>query len=293
MPYFVGVDIGGSHAEGVRLDAQGRVCMKAYFPLPSKEKEPVMQEIAALIEKLCGSGGKNNGARVAGIGIGLPGAVKGGRLIHAPNMAFLDGTDFRRMLSRFSNNTVVENDVKCLAFGEMKRRGKKDLVALTLGTGVGGGITVAGMLYHGRAFAGELGHMTIMADGPLCSCGSRGCLEEYASARGAERLAVKYLRRKVSPEEMCALAKNGNEKAKEAWEEYGKYLGAGLANICYAFDPEVIVLGGGIAKAFPHFRASMREEMKKRLFIPAAPVVQAASLANPIGAAMLAMEKQA
>ncbi|MFH0956625.1 MAG: ROK family protein, partial [Candidatus Aenigmatarchaeota archaeon] len=148
-----------------------------------------------------------------------------------------------------------------------------------------------GKIYHGRAFAGELGHMTIMTDGPLCSCGGHGCLEEYASARGAERLAVKYLKRKVSPEEMCALAIKGNEKAKEAWEEYGRFLGAGLSNVCYAFDPQVIVLGGGISKAFGCFKDSMREEMKRRLFIPAAPVVTAASHANAIGAAMLAMEK--
>ncbi|MFH0956427.1 MAG: ROK family protein, partial [Candidatus Aenigmatarchaeota archaeon] len=136
--YFVGVDIGGSHAEGVRLDATGRVCMKAYFPLPEKEKEPVMREISSLIEKLCG--GKSDDITVAGIGIGLPGTVKGGKLIHAPNMPFIDGTDFRKLLLKHSKNAVVENDVKCLAFGEMKRRGKTDLIALTLGTGVGGGI---------------------------------------------------------------------------------------------------------------------------------------------------------
>jgi glucokinase len=217
--------------------------------------------------------------------------VKAGKLLHAPNMPFLDGTDFGKFLLKFSKNVVVENDVKCLAYGEMKRRGKSDLVALTLGTGVGGGITVGGRVYHGRAFAGELGHMAIMADGPVCSCGGRGCLEEYASARGAERLAVRHLKRKVSPEEMCALASDGNEKASEAWEEYGRFLGVGLANICYAFDPQVIVLGGGISKAFGCFKDAMREEMKGRLFIPAAPVVQASSLANPIGAAMLAMEK--
>jgi glucokinase len=287
MDYFVGIDIGGSHAEGVRLDASGRVCMKAYFPLPAKEKEAVMQEIESMIWKL--AGGK--GAQVEGIGIGLPGTVKNGRLLHAPNMPFLDGTDFAKLLSKHSRNVVVENDVKCLAFGEMKRRKKTDMVALTLGTGVGGGITVGGKIYHGRAFAGELGHMAIMADGPLCSCGGRGCLEEYASARGAERLAVKHLRRKVSPEEMCALAEQGNEKAREAWEEYGRHLGIGLANICYAFDPQVIVLGGGISKAFGCFKDAMREEMKSRLFIPPAPVVTAASHANPIGAAMLAMDK--
>ncbi len=286
MAYAAGVDIGGTHIEGVRIDKGLRITKKARVDLPARlDKHAIISNLHKCLDILCKDAG------LLGIGAAVPGVINNGVVMKSPNLPFLNGTDFRSMLVRkFRTRVVVDNDVNCMALGESVKRQGKDLVALTLGTGIGGGLIIDGKVHRGRSYAGEIGHMTIESDGPKCMCGNRGCFEEYVSVRSVRRLSAKFLGRKMEPHEVCELADKGNRKARRVWEEYGKMLGTGLANVCFILDPDVIVLGGGISKAYSHFRKAMRSEMRKRMFIPMPKIVTGKSYGNAYGAACMAMK---
>ncbi|HEX16450.1 MAG TPA: ROK family protein, partial [Deltaproteobacteria bacterium] len=146
---------------------------------------------------------------------------------------------------------------------------------LTLGTGVGGGVVIEGKLLKGaRGVASELGHMVVDEDGMECYCGSRGCLEAYASGSAILRMAQEKGFAVSSAKEVARLAFEGDDEAKGIFEEMGRYLGVGLANIVNIFNPEVIVIGGKVADAWPLFGPRALEEMKKRAFPYSAEGVQ-------------------
>jgi glucokinase len=177
-----------------------------------------------------------------------------------------------------------------MACGESVSRREKNIVALTLGTGIGCGLVIDGKVHRGSSYAGEAGHMTIKLDGSRCACGNLGCFEEYASVRSVRRLSAKHLGKGMESREVCELAKAGSKKAKKVWKEYGRMVGIGLANLCLILDPDIIVLGGGISKAFTYFRDAMKAEMKKRMFIPLPKIVLGKSNANAYGAACMALK---
>jgi glucokinase len=301
--YAVGIDIGGTHISGVRIDGNMHVVRKAKIPVPAKKDKNLMTSLLfRCLDELCKNGGDNKLAgklnyklahKLIGIGAAVPGVIKGGVVERSPNLPFFNKTDFKSLISRrFKARVVVDNDVNCMAFGESVNREEKNIVALTLGTGIGGGLVIDGKLYRGRCFAGELGHMVIKFDGSRCACGNLGCFEEYASARSVRRLSAKVLGKRLEPHEVDRLIKNGNKRAKKVWTEYGKMLGVGLTNFCYILDPDLIVLGGGISKAYIYFKDSMLAEMKKRVFIPLPKIVTGKQNANAYGAACLALKSR-
>jgi glucokinase len=285
---FMGIDIGGTHVEGVEIDRRLKITGKESVSLPAeKDRDMMISGLFGCLGKLC------KGRKPAGIGIGVPGAVKDGVVLMSPNMRFLNSLDFGKLVVKeFGVKPAVDNEVNCLAFGEAKKSGRENIVALTLGTGVGGGLIIGGKLYRGRSCAGEIGHMAIDPSGSRCSCGNIGCFEDYVSIRGVRRLSGKLLGREMEPRDVYDLVEKGDKNAKKLWSEYGRLLGLGLSNICYILDPDLIVLGGGIANAFSYFKKSMEEEMEKRLFIPPAPVRKAMRHGNAFGAACLAMDMQ-
>ena len=180
---------------------------------------------------------------------------------------------------------MLDNDANAWALGEYWRgaaRGRRDVVLLTLGTGVGGGVIVGGRLVYGRSgMAGELGHVTVNPDGPPCDCGSHGCLESYASASGLRGLIEHRLgltpgadlpkqivdsENNFSVRGLSAQARRGDKLALEAFATAGYYLGIAIASFINAFNPELVVLGGGVAGALPYMRKTMTAQVRARAF---------------------------
>ncbi len=293
IDYAIGVDIGGTHIDGVCIDGRGRTITKASIPIGNKKlnKKLVIDNMIECIDTLI-EGDKP--IKPICIGAAVPGTIKDGMVKKSPNLPFLNSTDFKSLLSkRYKTKAVVDNDVNCMAYGEMMRRKGKDIVVLTLGTGIGGGIVIGGKVYRGRSHAGEIGHMTIKLDGSRCKCGNLGCFEEFASVRSVRRLSRKHLGKANDPYDVYKMAKGGNRKARLVWNDYGRMLGVALTNISYILDPDTIVLGGGISKAYELFRDSMIAEMKKRLFIPMPRIVTGMSNGNSYGAACMALKTKA
>lgn len=201
------------------------------------------------------------------IGIGLAGFVdRLGVVRTAPNSAGLVGIDVATLIEeRHGTPSVVDNDANCVAVAThaLAEPGAQSLVAVTLGTGIGGGIIIGHQLLRGaNGFAGEPGHMVIDLEGPLCPCGQRGCWEVYASGTGLERLARAAVLEGRSPsllelagspeairgEHVTELLERGDPSALELFEEYAGYVAVGLANLLVLLDPEVIVIGGGVSR---------------------------------------------
>jgi glucokinase len=236
----IGVDIGGTNIKAA-LVVNGEITKKIKLKtLGTKEK--VIDQILFIIDLL-------NEERVEVIGVGCPGPAdyeKGiiGKTQNIP----LQGTNLKQIISRrFKKKVIIDNDANCFALGEAKRLGLKNIVVLTLGSGIGGGIIINGELYRGKGNAGEIGHCTIKFDG--ASGMNQGELEAYVSRKAIKRDYGK------EPDKL---------KEKKAWNEIGEKLGIGISNIINTFDPDVVVLGGGISKSFNLFKKGMQKEIDKR-----------------------------
>ena len=261
-----GVDLGGTTVKMGLFDPDGNVTEKWEIPTDkSDEGKKILPDIADAIKKKMAE--KNVSKEdVIGVGIGVPGPVDGeGVIFKAPNLGW--GTfSIKETLSGLLDGIKVEagNDANVAALGEMWKGGGKgysSLVVVTLGTGVGGGIIVDGKILTGSTGAGgEIGHIHIVDDEPdTCGCGNNGCLEQYASATGVVRLAKRRLAEdnepstlregELSAKSVFDAVKAGDPLAVEIAEEFGRYLGKGLAIIAGVTNPEVFVIGGGVSKA--------------------------------------------
>jgi Transcriptional regulator/sugar kinase len=203
--------------------------------------------------------------------LGFAGMVKDWVVIHAPNLPNWEGLNLYEEFKDFY--PIVENDANLFILGEYhygSAKGYKNAVGITLGTGVGGGAIINGKLLRGKNnFAGEFGHMVIDINGPPCNCGSFGCAESFLGEYYfLERVRRVFLRHGQNPpSDMKVLedmAKMGLDLARSLWEEYGRYLGVLISNLISAFDPDIVVLGGGISNAFELFKDSMMEEILRR-----------------------------
>jgi glucokinase len=272
----VGIDIGGTKLFGVALDPQGQVLAEARLATPNgpaaqgpaaQPGHQVADAVADLVMQLRPSLGKVP----ISVGVGAPGMVdRQGVLRFAPNLPGAAGADLRALVtSRLPGAAVVvENDANCAALGELTfgaLRGAREAVMITLGTGIGGGLVVAGEVHLGSAgFAGEVGHIIVDPAGPPCPCGRRGCWERYASGAGLGRLAREAAQagrlpqvvaavggdpENVHGEDITTAARHGDAGALGVLDELGWWLALGLANLVAALDPERIVLGGGLSAA--------------------------------------------
>jgi len=252
MKKVLATDIGGSYAKiaVVREDGEVKETVKIKTGYDS-EPSVVLKKIKKIAE--------SKGLPIA---IAIAGAVDKGVIKDNPNLpkwAFFD-------LSSYFNNVIIENDANAAAFAEWfwRERNTKILVCITIGTGIGSGVIINGEIYKGRGVASELGHMVIDYKGERCKCGNVGCFETLASSHFIERRAIEEFGKRLSPEELTKLAKK-NEKAREIFNELGRNLGIGLSNISNIFDPELIVLAGGITKAYKLFKDAMLQEYEKRV----------------------------
>ncbi len=280
----VGVDIGGTNTAIGIVDESGKVIAKGGITTPDHgDIEKYMDDLAEAIRALINS--TSEILTVLGIGVGAPnGNYYSGTIDYAPNLSFKGVIPFVEMLKkRFPelDYVALTNDANAATIGEMiygGAKGMKNFVMFTLGTGVGSGIVVNGDLVYGSdGFAGECGHTTLIADGRLCGCGSKGHLEAYCSAPGMKRTAfelmVKYnaVDSKLADKSYAELdskmifdaAEEGDKVALEVFELTGKYLGMSIADTVHHLSPEAIFLFGGPTAAgdyiFKPTQASMEE----------------------------------
>lgn len=299
--YIIGIDLGGTNIKIGILDKAFKI--KAKTILSTKEFSGKNSLIAAI------SGGillllskcKIKKQYILGIGIGLPGPIdyQKGMVHYFPNIAGWRNVPLAKIIARQTGFPVfIDNDVNLIALAESRfgaGRLAKNMVCLTLGTGVGGGIIVEGGLYRGSSFsAGEIGHIPISFSGPKCGCGARGCLESYI---GNSHILAKAKRvfGKITLEQLSCKAKSGDIKAVKIWRQIGGYLGFALTGVVNFFNPDCIVIGGGVSGAGNVLFDQVRKTIFQRAMSPAKNKVrvvktQLGNDAGIIGAALLVLE---
>ncbi|HCH98261.1 MAG TPA: glucokinase [Lachnospiraceae bacterium] len=263
--YVFGVDIGGTTVKLGYFDTEGNVLDKWEIPTRKEDNgSRILPDVAASIEKKIKDAGIDR-KDVAGVGVGAPGPIDSDGVVHkAANLGWGVFSIKETLENILKLPVMAGNDANVAALGEMWKgggQGYKDLVVVTLGTGVGGGIIVNGkMLTGANGAGGEIGHIHVEDDEQeTCGCGNRGCLEQYSSATGVTRLAKRKLEKTtqdsvlrtttLSAKSVFDAVKAKDPVAMEIAEQFGQYLGEGLAAIACVTNPEAFVIGGGVSKA--------------------------------------------
>jgi glucokinase len=288
--YVVGIDLGGTNivVGTVAEDGSELHGLVSEPTLPEQGSDAV---VARIVKCARASLAQTHGKEVAGIGIGAPGPLDTARglVLLTPNLGWTNFPLRDRITAALGLPATLDNDANCAIFGEWWRgaaRGAEHVVGLTIGTGIGGGIVLHGQIYHGASdIAGEIGHMTIDSTGRRCKCGNYGCLEAYASGpaiaaravegveAGAETSLPEYVRgdlKQITAQVVYEAAHDGDEYAREVVHDTAKVLGAGVANIINIFNPQVVVICGGVTLAGDQLFVPLRSEVKRRAFKPAA-----------------------
>ena len=291
---MIGVDVGGTKILAGLIGDDGTIFAHREHPTPLESEGALLDGLEAAVRELADE-------TVTGVGFGIPSRIdqRIGVAIGSVNIPLADVPLRDVMRERLGLRVAIENDANAAAIAEWKAgagRGTTDMVMLTLGTGVGGGLILGGRPYRGRIGAGaELGHVVIVHDGAPCSCGGRGHLEAYVSGKAADGLAREAFGPAADAHRLVRLANEGQPKAIELLAEIGRKLGSGIGSLINTFDPELIVLGGGFAAAGellldPARRVIAREALKpirqKVRLVPA----ELGTSAGMIGAAMAALE---
>ena len=275
------IDLGGTNTKLGIVAAGGEVIGEESLPTRrERSAESWANEVAAALREIGERGGVDERS-IGAVGIGAPGplSAKDGVLTNpVPNLPKWRGFPICAALSeRLGRPAFLDNDANVAALAEQwlgVAKGSDNVVVLTLGTGIGGGVIAEGRLLHGFSEnAGELGHISIDHDGPQCACGSRGCIELYASAGATvERYRRKLIEAgreaegEITAEGVFEAAEAGDELAKATFAEVGYCLGVAVGGIVHAFNPEMVVMAGGMAEAAQYFLAMVRSVVKERTF---------------------------
>ena len=277
----LGIDIGGSSVKAGFLPGPRHRCLHFKARPTPKTTQAAWELLIDIIIDYCAR------YQVQTIGVGCPGPldIKRGLIINPPNLPFKN-FPLKQLLGKETLLPVtIDNDANVFTLAEaILGAGKKyqNVIGLTLGTGVGGGIVINKKIYHGRGNAGELGYLLQNQSGPRGQLGENGALQEFI------RAGVLIKNKKIT---VAALAREHNPRANKIWQEFGSHLGYALASISHIFDPDVIILGGQIAKAWPRFYSSLQKSLNKNCILPKTPIIKRAALgdsAGVIGAALLA-----
>ncbi len=292
MRYVVGIDIGGTNivVGTVAEDGSELVGLVSEPTIADQGAEAVLGRIVKLARASIAAA---SGKKIAGVGIGSPGPLdtRTGIVLLTPNLGWTNFPVRDRVAEALGLPATLDNDANCAIFGEWWRgaaRGVQHVVGLTIGTGIGGGIVLGGEIYRGASdMAGEIGHMTIDLNGRRCKCGNYGCLEAYASGpaiaaravegvqAGVETGLPKYVQgdlSKITAQLVYEAANDGDEFALEVVHDTAHFLGAGVANIINIFNPQVVVIVGGVTLAGERLFTPLRSEVKRRAFKPAVDV---------------------
>jgi glucokinase len=266
------VDIGGTKVAAGVVDERGAILASTYRDTPADDVQQIEDAIAAVVAELTGS------YDVKAIGVGAAGFIDAQRatVMFAPNLAWRDEPLQESLQRRLGLVVVVENDANAAAWAEVRfgaGRGSEHVVALTVGTGIGGGIVIKGQLVRGQfGAAAEVGHVRVVPDGRLCGCGLRGCWEQYASGRALAREALELVRcapekagallrlagghpERITGEMITQAALAGDGMALRCFDVVGTWLGRGLAGLAAILDPGLFVIGGGVSAAGEILRA--------------------------------------
>lgn len=261
----LGIDIGGTKV-ALGIVNKNKIVKYESYLLSDYEKENKKAFIERLISNIHQIIKEYN---VRGIGVASPGPLdsKRGIILNTPNIKSLRNLPIIKILNReFKKKVILEHDSSTAAFAEADYFEKKNLVYLSLGTGVGNGIIIDGRIYKGLGNAAEGGHITINLYGAKANCNNDGCLEEYVSARGIAMIAKKH-RLDVDSYGLKELADKGDKNARAVYKEMGLYLGVGLVNFVNILQPEMIVIGGGISKSARYFLPEAKKIVMERALI--------------------------
>ncbi len=270
--YSIGVDLGGTNLRAAAVDSTGKMLDKFATTTDLKAgRNAVLSDMVKAIETLRS---RMEGQVLAGVGIGVPGfiLIEKGFIVGANNLPEFDNYPVRDEIERrLGTRVILENDANAAALGEKwmgAGRNVDDLVLLTIGTGVGGGIIMGGRVLHGHVgMAGELGHMTVVPNGNPCGCGNTGCLEKHASATSISVMArLVGLGPDLTSQDVYNLAMDGNEKAKLVFRSTGEALGVALASLINIFNFPLYLLSGGPLPAWDFFAPAMLAEVERRSF---------------------------
>ncbi len=296
--YIIGVDLGGTNIVVGALTADGsrHIAMHTQPTLAESGAVGVVDRIHALIERVIAetmAAERVTREAFLGVGIGSPGPLdrERGIVIITPNLGWRNFPLRDEVMRRTGLPATLDNDANCATLGEWWQgaaKGARHVVGLTIGTGIGGGLILNGRLYHGASdVAGELGHTSIDSTGRRCKCGNYGCLEAYASGpaiadRAREALSggeasilcslVDNEVDRITAQTVYDAAQRGDPLAREVVRDTARFLGAGVANLLNIFNPDVVVIAGGVTQAGDALFEPLRAEVKRRAFRPAVDV---------------------
>ena len=310
--YRIGVDVGGTNVKIALVDKEGSIVYSNTTPTRTEMGyeytiSNIKQAIIDLMKET-----KTDKTTIEGIGFGFPGQIDcdAGVVRVSPNIPGWINVPIAKIIEKeFGITTKVDNDVRCAALGELAfgaGKGCKNLICITVGTGIGSGLIINGKLVRGADnAAGEIGHIKLqMHDGPICGCGDSGCLEAFASGPSIVAMAQEYIlggkstkyrelaNPEITPYVVAEAAKQGDKVALKIFERMGKYIGIGLASVVNLLNPEKIVIGGGVADAGDILFTPLIETLKKRAMPIQAKSVsvvpaQLGNAAGVIGASLL------
>ncbi|MEX0985033.1 MAG: ROK family protein [Actinomycetota bacterium] len=306
----VGVDVGGTKATAALVDASGRILDRARTPTPTRDLDAALDALVGIVRRV------RPGHEP--VGIGVPGLVDvDGVMRSGANVAWVDAPIRERMSAILGLEVAVDNDCTAGAFGEWRAgaaRGVSNVLYIGLGTGIGGGLVLGGRLYRGsHGFAGEIGHMIVEPGGERCGCGNLGCWETVASGTAIAREGRRAVSRHphsalavragdgeaVTGEMVTEAAERGDPTARGILAEVGTRLGEGIAGLVNVLDPDVVVVGGGAARAGDHLLDPARArfaaviEGGPRRPLPAIVPAAMGSDSAVVGIALMALEEPA
>ncbi|MBF0485545.1 MAG: ROK family protein [Candidatus Omnitrophica bacterium] len=272
--FVVGVDVGGTNVKLGIVDASSRISLRAVFSTRKFISSPrcLIKAISQNVASLLKEGGISKKS-VCGIGIGLPGLVdvEKGIVRLLPNIPGWKNVPLKKILKAKTGLPVqIENDVNMMALGEWKYgagQGYKNLICMTLGTGVGAGLILNNEIYRGPGFAaGEIGHAPLNEHGPRCGCGGYACFERYVGNAALQKWAGKVFHKSnITLEEVFCLAREGNTRALRFWQDVGTKVGTGLIGAINLLNPERIIIGGGVSSSFQFMAPAIRKVIDARV----------------------------
>ncbi|MDD5747977.1 MAG: ROK family glucokinase [Actinomycetota bacterium] len=279
----LGVDVGGAKLTLGIVDVEGRILESLERRSPFDSEKKMIDQLAMLVSEGLKSANEAN-LKPAAVGLGVAGFIlhENGIVVESPNIAWRE-VPLRRIVSERTGFPVfLDNDANAACLGEKlagAAKGVADFIYLTLGTGIGGGICIDGKIYRGfRGTAAEFGHVAVDPDGPLCGCGRRGCLESLASGTALKREAIALAKmdknsllwkisggeiEKIDGEAISLAADESDSVACEAFSRVSRYLGIGIASLIHIFDPEMVVLGGGMSASGHLFINDVRKAVRE------------------------------
>ena len=313
MKYYIGIDLGGTNIVAGVVDENYQILTKASVKtnLPRPEQE-IAADMAAVARQAAEEAGLSLD-QIEWVGVGTPGIANSatGIIEYSNNLGFCNTPMVQYLEEALGRPAFIENDANAAAYGEyvaVAAKGAKHAVCITLGTGVGGGIIIDGKIYCGSNFGGaEIGHTVIDVNGPMCSCGRKGCFEVFSSATGLIRMTKEALaahpesamkdEERITGRTAFNYMRAGDETAKQVVDDYIRYLAAGITNTINIFQPDVLCIGGGVCNEGDPLLLPMKEIVKKEVYTRNSPknteivIAKLGNDAGIIGAAFLGNAK--